>query len=65
MLMTHKISTDFKEALAGEGWAINDYTALIANEKDPEVRAKLIEIRDEEKKHETELLEIARCRGNV
>lgn len=63
--MTHKISSDFKEALAGEGWAINDYTALIAKETDPAVRAKLTEIRDEEMKHQTELLEISKCRGNV
>jgi rubrerythrin len=63
--MTHKISKDFKEALAGEGWAINDYTDLIAREKDPSVRAKLTEIRDEEKKHQSELLEISACRGNV
>jgi rubrerythrin len=63
--MTHKISKDFKEALAGEGWAINDYTDLISREKDPSVRAKLTEIRDEEKKHQSELLELSLCRGNV
>lgn len=63
--MTHKISKEFKEALAGEGWAINDYTDLITRERDPKVRAKLVEIRNEEVKHQTELLTIAECGGSV
>jgi rubrerythrin len=62
--MVHKASlkNDFDEALAGEGWAINDYTDLIAKVKTEHEKKVLTEIRDEEKQHQSELLELARCK---
>ena len=62
--MVHKasIKDDFNEALAGEGWAINDYTDLIAKAKTENEKKVLTEIRDEEKQHQSELLELAKCK---
>lgn len=62
--MVHKtnIKDDFNEALAGEGWAINDYTDLIAKVKTEHEKKVLTEIRDEEKQHQSELLELAKCK---
>jgi rubrerythrin len=57
-----RASADFKEALAGEGWAINDYTDLIAKVNTEHEKKVLTEIRDEEKQHQSELLGLAKCK---
>lgn len=64
IIMTHKVELkkEFDEALAGEGWAINDYTDLIARAQTPEEVRVLTHIRDEEKQHQKELLELMRCK---
>lgn len=58
-----RASADFEEALAGEGWAINDYTDLIAKVKTEHEKKVLTEIRDEEKQHQSDLLGLARCKN--
>lgn len=63
--MVHKVSQDFKDALAGEGWAIQDYTELIADAKTEKAKKVLTEIRDEERHHQVELLDLAKCGSGV
>lgn len=64
--MVHKMKNarleDYKEAIEGEGWAINDYTAMISNVKTEKEKEVLTHIRDEEKEHLNELMELMKCK---
>lgn len=56
------IYKDYKEAIEGEGWAIVDYTDMISKAKTKKERDTLIHIRDEEKEHLKELMDLLKCR---
>jgi hypothetical protein len=58
--MVHKL--DLKPALEGEGWAIQDYTERISRATTEHEREVLTHIRDEEKQHAVELLELMKCK---
>jgi rubrerythrin len=55
---------DYKEAIEGEGWAIVDYTDFISKAKSEKEKKALTHIRDEEKEHLNELMELMRCKAN-
>jgi rubrerythrin len=62
----HKQSNynDYKEAIEGEGWAIMDYTYIISKAKSEKEKKDLTHIRDEEKQHLGELMELMECKAN-
>jgi rubrerythrin len=49
---------DYKEALQGEGWAIGDYTDMIAKSDKPAERKMLTHIMKEEQEHMDELIRL-------
>ena len=53
---------DFKEAAAGEGWAINDYAGMIAEADTDKERKVLTHIRKEEEEHLDELVGLMECK---
>jgi len=54
---------DWEEAVAGEGWAINDYTQMLVSST-PEEKAVIEHIIKEEKEHLSEILELRGCKQN-
>ena len=52
---------DFKEAIEGEGWAINDYANMIAKSETDDERKILTHIRGEEQEHLEELMKLMKC----
>ena len=55
---------DYKEALAGEGWAINDYKDMIIKSDDEKEKKMLNHIMVEEEEHMDELLGLMECKKN-
>jgi|GEM_PF-5930232 len=58
---------DYKEAVEGEGWAIGDYADMISKADSNKEKRILRHIRDEEREHMDELIELMGCkkaRGN-
>jgi gamma-glutamylcyclotransferase (GGCT)/AIG2-like uncharacterized protein YtfP len=53
---------DYKEAIEGEGWAIGDYAAMIAEADTEKERWMLNHIRKEEQEHLDELVELMECK---
>ena len=62
--MVHKYSKrfeDFKEAMEGEGWAINDYKDMISRAKTEKEKEVLTHIMKEEQEHLDELMGMMKC----
>ena len=61
--MVHKTKRldDFKEAVEGEGWAINDYKDMIAKAKSRHEKKVLTHIMNEEQEHLGELFKLMSC----
>jgi rubrerythrin len=62
--MVHKIKNaeDYKEALSGEGWAINDYKDMISKVKTKKEKRILTHIMNEEVEHQKELIKLMSCK---